>query len=701
MSKLIFTFKTKWIEEKKLTYKNPIRKMEGFIRDYEGVKLIKSSYESLTVEVNEEDREKFSIAVGKWVRENFAEPQPWEQMKISGDTKGMNMPSGDNNSETEKKVVEGSVEADANERKEEQSAEVKKEKDTSEIELIKESEVKSFEETICEGVPLKYSPELSDYIRELGAVISMLDKMYSTDCLWSQSLLVAIDSGYGYTSFLNSVGRVYCNYEKADITNWDEGIKEIVIENHSDRDKKYSGWKEVLARAKEMAKANQKAVKRVILSLDISQWQNELYSSEVVWYLRQISEVATNFICAFKIPFMEGQVVRNIQDALSDVMDIKVLVVPPISIDNMVDYLKRELISLNCMITEESDNALEQWIFQEKNDDSFYGYKTLNKMVKQLIYKKAQLNCLSGTAQKIIQPEDIMTLLHEPEVEEEPYKLLGDLIGIAEVKQKIGEIVVQIKTQKEMLKEGADIERPCIHMVFTGKPGTGKTTVARILAKILKEENVLRKGHFYEIQGRNLCGRYVGETAPKTSTYCRDAYGSILFIDEAYSLYQGYGDRDYGKEAIQTLIAEMENHRDDFCVIMAGYKEEMEQLMEANPGLESRIPYIIDFPNYSREELVQIFFKMLEGKFAYNENLYESVNLFFDSIPDEVMDDKKFSNARLVRNLFERAWGKAAYRRSLSGEKQLEIRKEDLMCASEEGEFKKLLESKGRSRIGF
>ena len=239
-------------------------------------------------------------------------------------------------------------------------------------------------------------------------------------------------------------------------------------------------------------------------------------------------------------------------------------------------------------------------------------------------------------------------------------------------------------------------------MMFTGNPGTGKTTVARILGRIMKEEGVRRKGYFYEIKGRDLCGRYVGETAPKTSTYCRDAYGSILFIDEAYGLYQHDMGRDYGKEAIQTLIAEMENHRDDFCVIMAGYEDEMKEMLQANQGLESRIPYILHFPNYNREELETIFFKMLGDKFEYTDDLKEGVHQFFQDIAEETMNDKSFSNARLVRNLFERAWGKAAYRQSLSGgEGPIVIRKEDLLCASEETEFKKMLEDKGQRRIGF
>ena len=150
------------------------------------------------------------------------------------------------------------------------------------------------------------------------------------------------------------------------------------------------------------------------------------------------------------------------------------------------------------------------------------------------------------------------------------------------------------------------------------------------------------------------------------------------------------------------MIAEMENHRDDFCVIMAGYKDEMEELMNINPGLRSRIPYTIEFPNYTREELVQIFFAMLDGIFAYEEELREAVEEFFDDIPNEKLENKNFSNARFVRNLYERVWGKAAYRSELNGEKEIKIQKADLIGASEEADFKKLIEDKQTKRpIGY
>lgn len=695
MSTLIFTLERNWIEDKREKFSNPIRKMERFVDNYEGVLLVKSDYTSITVELEENQRDKFALAVANYIEENFEEVSPWQYVHISGDTLDMKIPPEE--AEHEKDLVEETESEQMNGNKVEDVSAVEEKSEKKEMEI----DVESVADSIANAIPMRYSAELLDYIKELGRVITMLKKMHADECIWSQNLLVSIDGGYGYTSFLKAVCKVYNDYEMADIGDGEEAIKEIVISNHTDNDKKYTDWKSALNRAKEMMHENKKGVKRVILSMDISQWQAELGNSAVLNYLRQINEAATNYICVFKVSFMEGQVLRKLEETLSDVMGIKTLTVAPISVESMVDYIKKELVKKNCIISDECDDSLEQWIIQEKQDDSFFGYKTLDKMVKQLIYRKALLNCVNGQVEKKIETEDIKTLLNEPELLEDPYKLLNNLIGIAEVKQKIKEIVVQIRTQKELKGAGTYLDSPSIHMMFTGNPGTGKTTVARILARILKEEKVLRKGHFYEIQGRNLCGRYVGETAPKTSTYCRDAYGSVLFIDEAYSLYQGAENRDYGKEAIQTLIAEMENHRDDLCVIMAGYKEEMEQLLEANPGLESRIPYIIDFPNYSKGELEQIFFKMLEGRISYGDNLKEAVKDFFASIPEEVMSDKKFSNARLVRNLFERVWGKAAYRRSLSGAKKLEILKEDLLCASEEKEFKRLMESKGHKQIGF
>ena len=178
----------------------------------------------------------------------------------------------------------------------------------------------------------------------------------------------------------------------------------------------------------------------------------------------------------------------------------------------------------------------------------------------------------------------------------------------------------------------------------------------------------------------------------------------MLFVDEAYGLFRedGYGG-DYGREALDTLVAEMENHRDDFCVIMAGYKDDMETMMTGNLGLKSRIPFAVDFPNYSRAELEKIFFSMLDGNFDYDRALKGAVKDFFAKIPDEALRAKEFSNARFVRNLYERVWGKAAYRHSLHADEPLRILASDLAGAAEDREFKHLMTDRISDRriVGF
>src|SRR5699024_7021068 len=145
-----------------------------------------------------------------------------------------------------------------------------------------------------------------------------------------------------------------------------------------------------------------------------------------------------------------------------------------------------------------------------------------------------------------------------------------------------------------------------LHMVFNGNPGTGKTTIARLISKILKSIGVLKRGHMIEVTRDDLVGQYVGQTGPKTLEKIKEAYGGVLFIDEAYSLYSG-SDNDFGYEAISTLIKEMEDNRDKLVVIMAGYPHEMEKMLSMNSGIRSRMSYTVDFPNYSSEELLEIF----------------------------------------------------------------------------------------------
>ena len=278
---------------------------------------------------------------------------------------------------------------------------------------------------------------------------------------------------------------------------------------------------------------------------------------------------------------------------------------------------------------------------------------------------------------------------------------LDEMIGMEPVRDRILEMVAQVRMQLEMADSGKGPERPCLHMRFVGSPGTGKTTVARIVGKILREKGILEIGNFHEVSGRSLCGRYVGETAPKTSEICRSAYGSVLFIDEAYSLYAGDDNtRDYGKEAIDTLIAEMENNRDKMVVILSGYPDEMDTLMRANPGLAGRIPYEIRFPNYSRDQLTDIFLQMAGKSFPFGDDFRQAAADFFGSIRDSSLKAKSFGNARLARNLYERVWAKAAVRRQLNKDGDVRLLPEDLRSAVADREFQQLLCEKGGA-IGF
>ena len=222
---------------------------------------------------------------------------------------------------------------------------------------------------------------------------------------------------------------------------------------------------------------------------------------------------------------------------------------------------------------------------------------------------------------------------------------LNRLIGVEDVKKQITKVINYIKNSKNRKN------MPMLHMCFTGNPGTGKTTVARIVGKIFEEEKILSTGKFVEAQRADLIGEYIGQTAPKTQNMVRRAKGGVLFIDEAYNLNSVESPRDYGRECIATLIKEMEDKRDDLCVILAGYTKEMDNLLNVNPGFKSRIQFIINFPDYNTEELYMIFKKICkEENYKISPNVK---NILIDNFERAKKEDN-FGNGRYVRNLFEK-----------------------------------------------
>ncbi|GAX91779.1 AAA family ATPase [Effusibacillus lacus] len=230
---------------------------------------------------------------------------------------------------------------------------------------------------------------------------------------------------------------------------------------------------------------------------------------------------------------------------------------------------------------------------------------------------------------------------------------LDTMIGLKQVKGLVREIyaLIQIQQRRQAAKLAA--EPVVLHMIFKGNPGTGKTTVARILARLLRELGFLSKGHLIEVERADLVGEYIGHTAQKTREQVKRALGGILFIDEAYSLARG-GEKDFGKEAIDTLVKAMEDHKNDFVLILAGYELEIDLFLRTNPGLPSRFPITVSFDDYEEHELVQIGKQMLrEREYRLSPEAEQKLRLHLKN--KLAMDRRNFANARLVRNIIERA----------------------------------------------
>jgi len=228
---------------------------------------------------------------------------------------------------------------------------------------------------------------------------------------------------------------------------------------------------------------------------------------------------------------------------------------------------------------------------------------------------------------------------------------LQELIGLNEAKKVINQALDFFKAQRLLCKRGLSYYRPSMHMVFTGSPGTAKTTVARLFARILRENELLSIGKLYEVARADLVGQYVGWTARKVEEKFAEAMGSVLFIDEAYSLVD---DRDgcYGDEAISTIVSQMENRREDIVVIFAGYTEKMETFLQKNPGLRSRISFHVPFADYNPPELYKILEYIADKQ---SLSLDDSVKGKVMPMLSKACSEPDFGNGRYVRNLIERA----------------------------------------------
>ena len=263
-----------------------------------------------------------------------------------------------------------------------------------------------------------------------------------------------------------------------------------------------------------------------------------------------------------------------------------------------------------------------------------------DKLCQTIIFHKKQ----------VFLPEDLPAYEKEKTVEE-VFEELNGLVGLTKVKQVLKDLVSLIEL-KDKAKDDLKIKNTNLHMVFLGNPGTGKTTVARMIVQILYSLHYIRQNKLIEVSSKDLVAEYVGQTAPKTMAVIEKAIGGILFIDEAYSLASGTGQgNSYNEEAIATLIQAMENHRDDLVVIFAGYTKEMQAFLNSNSGIVSRIGYTLEFDDYTEDELVEIFKSMItKAGFDITQGALERAK----GIMTEFKDSENFGNARFARNLYEK-----------------------------------------------
>jgi probable Rubsico expression protein CbbX len=258
----------------------------------------------------------------------------------------------------------------------------------------------------------------------------------------------------------------------------------------------------------------------------------------------------------------------------------------------------------------------------------------------------------------------------------------NDLVGLVPIKKKVQEIAALLLVDRARQRFGLQAPRPNMHMCFTGPPGTGKTTVAMRMADLLHRLGYLDEGHLVHAMRDDLVGQYVGQTAPRTKRVLEKAMGGVLFIDEAYYLYRAGDSLDYGQEVIDILLQVMENEREQLVVILAGYKDRMDEFFGVNPGMSSRIAHHLDFAAYELDELTAIGQLMLEGSRYY---LSEDAEQAFRNYLTQRMQQPRFANARSVRNELEHARLRHAHR--LASDLHRHWTRDDLMRLEPEDIF--------------
>lgn len=435
-----------------------------------------------------------------------------------------------------------------------------------------------------------------------------------------------------------------------------------------------------------------------VFHIDLSGYLDCLMEAGFRQFLIRLNENRRSFVTIFRIPSVSKRKLEQVQTVLGKVVNLRTVCFPPLADEQIQLFARKKLQNHGFVVSEMFERRLVEFVHSQRGLHG--GFSTAN--ISLLLDRTMMESFRNGLSMNLDEHSVIPGEEKAGYVSQTAQATLDRLVGMSGIKKSINEIVATIELHKKLGANEEHGDLPSMHMQFRGQPGTGKTEVARIVGKILREKGILRIGNFYETSRKDLVAKYVGQTSLRTSEVCREALGSVLLVDEAYSLYASQDSQDYGPEAISTMISFMENNRDDIVIIFAGYADKMDELMTTNSGLSSRIPYSIDFPDYTGEELFRIFMTFINPGLDIDNDFELAVRNYFQDMEPRAKKVNGFGNARFARNLYERTFAKAAVRMMAGFAPMNRITVDDFFKASSDKEFQldELSARQGR-QIGF